>query len=350
VWLAAYPNDYTALANSALLLKQRGEFAEALRLQEAAVRVAPDQPIAWGNLGDTLMTEGEFAKAREAFLTALKLQNAVGPRASLYALGIITGDLALADEQAAALVGHRDEINFMSVRIQAAAFLGRMQESSTLATDWRARMEAASRRAQMGPTLMQVAINEALAGMADAARARVDDLEEAELVGANTFDDRLVVAAILRDAAMTRRFEPLALEQARKEAGNTQPADFERIIRALGLMGQGRPAEAAALFEPVTFEPSKGEIVAMWTVAQVQAKNWEPALKGLHLLAADTWQRGLGTVKAFAMVEIARAHAALGRRDEARKSYQAFFDFWKNADPDVPLLLQAREEFSKLGS
>lgn len=113
-------------------------------------------------------------------------------------------------------------------------------------------------------------------------------------------------------------------------------------------MGEGRPAEAAGLFEPVTFEPSRGEVVAIWTVAKVQAKDWEAALKGLDLLAADTWQRGLGTAKAFAMVESARAHTALGRRDEARKRYQAFFEFWKNADPDVPLLLQAREEFARL--
>ena len=47
---------------------------------------------------------------------------------------------------------------------------------------------------------------------------------------------------------------------------------------------------------------------------------------------------------------LARAQAALGKRDEARKSYQAFFEFWKDADPDVPLLVQARDEFAKLGS
>jgi len=349
VWLAAYENDYTALANSALLLKQRGEIAEALRNQEAAVRVAPDQPIAWGNLGDTYMGQGDYAKARESFLTALKLQNAVGPRASLYALGIITGDLALADEQAAALVGHRDEVNFMPVRMQAEAYLGRMQAASAIAADWQTRMEAASRRAQMGPTLMQMAINEALVGMSDAARARVSNAEDAELLGANTLDDRLVMAAFMRDTAMARRFTPLALEQVRKDAGS-QAVENERLVRALSLMGEGRPAEAAAMFEPVTFEPSRGEVVSLWTIAQVQAKNWEAALKGLNLLIADNWQRGLGSAKAYAMVEIARAQVALGRREEARKTYQAFFEFWKNADPDVPLLLQAHEEFAKLGS
>ena len=45
-----------------------------------------------------------------------------------------------------------------------------------------------------------------------------------------------------------------------------------------------------------------------------------------------------------------RTYAQLGQKEEARKSYQKFFDIWKDADPDVPLLLQAREEFAKLTS
>ena len=43
-----------------------------------------------------------------------------------------------------------------------------------------------------------------------------------------------------------------------------------------------------------------------------------------------------------------RAYAETGRKDEARKAYQAFFDFWKNADPEIPLLVEARAEFAKL--
>ncbi len=352
LWLAAYPNDYTALANSALLLKQRGEVAEALRNQEAAVRLAPDQPLGWGNLGDTYMSQGNYPQARAAFETAVKIQNGASARASLYALGLITGDHALSDAQVAAMAGKREEVDFLTARISGAAFLGKMEEAGTIAADWQARMEAASRRAQVGPGMMQLAIEEALAGMADEARARVAKVEEDEddIVGANTVVDRLAVAAFLRDRDSTQRLLPLAIEQARQESGGNPPADNLRAIRALALIGEGKPAEAITQVEPLTYDLAHGQFVTLWTIAQIQARNWEPALKGLNLLIADTWQRGLGTRKAMAMVEIARAQAALGRRDEARRSYQAFFDFWKNADPDVPLLLQAKAEFAKLGS
>ena len=33
-----------------------------------------------------------------------------------------------------------------------------------------------------------------------------------------------------------------------------------------------------------------------------------------------------------------------------RAAYQRFFELWKNADADVPLLVQARAEFEKLGT
>ena len=53
VWLATYPNDYTALTNSALLHKQQGDRDEAIRKLELATKVAPDQPLALTNLGQT---------------------------------------------------------------------------------------------------------------------------------------------------------------------------------------------------------------------------------------------------------------------------------------------------------
>jgi len=32
----------------------------------------------------------------------------------------------------------------------------------------------------------------------------------------------------------------------------------------------------------------------------------------------------------------------------ARKTYEQFFVFWKDADPDIPILRQARTEYSRL--
>ncbi len=47
---------------------------------------------------------------------------------------------------------------------------------------------------------------------------------------------------------------------------------------------------------------------------------------------------------------LARTQAKMGQKDEARKNYEKFFEIFKDADPDLPLLVQARDEFAKLGS
>ena len=110
VWLGTYPNDYTALSNSALLLKQQGKTAEALRNQEAATRVAPDQPVAWANLGDTYLSMSRFDDAKKALETALKLQDSAGAHITLFVIGTLTGDQPLADAQIEAMRGKREEV------------------------------------------------------------------------------------------------------------------------------------------------------------------------------------------------------------------------------------------------
>jgi hypothetical protein len=38
----------------------------------------------------------------------------------------------------------------------------------------------------------------------------------------------------------------------------------------------------------------------------------------------------------------------MGDSARAKQTYEQFFAFWKDADPDVPLLLQARKEYAAL--
>jgi hypothetical protein len=54
--------------------------------------------------------------------------------------------------------------------------------------------------------------------------------------------------------------------------------------------------------------------------------------------------------QAEAHVGLARAYTLAGDAARARKAYEAFFEFWKRADPDVPLLLEAKAESAKLST
>jgi len=51
---------------------------------------------------------------------------------------------------------------------------------------------------------------------------------------------------------------------------------------------------------------------------------------------------------ALAHLCLGRAEAMSGDTAAARKSYQDFFAFWKDADADLPILVQARKEYEAL--
>ena len=50
----------------------------------------------------------------------------------------------------------------------------------------------------------------------------------------------------------------------------------------------------------------------------------------------------------LATLGLARAYVLQGDIAKARTKYQDFFSLWKNADPDVPILNRAKEEYAKL--
>ncbi len=53
-------------------------------------------------------------------------------------------------------------------------------------------------------------------------------------------------------------------------------------------------------------------------------------------------------IGALAHLGIARAHALQGDPAKAHAAYMDFFTLWKDADPDIPILKNAKSEYAKL--
>jgi hypothetical protein len=62
------------------------------------------------------------------------------------------------------------------------------------------------------------------------------------------------------------------------------------------------------------------------------------------------WRGVVGNepIAALAHLGLARSYALAGDTPKSRNAYDAFFTLWKDADPDVPVLLQAKSEYAKL--
>jgi len=47
-------------------------------------------------------------------------------------------------------------------------------------------------------------------------------------------------------------------------------------------------------------------------------------------------------------LQLWRAHALSGDKTKAKSAYQDFLPLWKDADPDIPILKEAKAEYAKL--
>jgi eukaryotic-like serine/threonine-protein kinase len=53
-------------------------------------------------------------------------------------------------------------------------------------------------------------------------------------------------------------------------------------------------------------------------------------------------------IGALAHLQLGRAYAMQGDTAKAKAAYQDFLALWKDADPDIPILKQAKAEYAKL--
>jgi ATP/maltotriose-dependent transcriptional regulator MalT len=86
----------------------------------------------------------------------------------------------------------------------------------------------------------------------------------------------------------------------------------------------------------------------------VRGKAYLAAHRGSE--AADEFQKILKQrsivqnepIGALAHLGLARAYSMQGDTAKAKSAYQDFLALWKDADPDIPILKQAKAEYAKL--
>jgi len=117
------------------------------------------------------------------------------------------------------------------------------------------------------------------------------------------------IVMALCDATAAKKFA----EQ--QSANGSVPITGSRAyVRGLALLANGQGADAATVFS---------------LMVDRKGANWGPEY-------------------AAAQVGLARAAKMMGDSARTRKTYEQFFAFWKDADPDIPLLLEARKEYAAL--
>ena len=132
------------------------------------------------------------------------------------------------------------------------------------------------------------------------------------------------------------------------------------VLRALLAVNRGEPSRAIESLQvsvpyelgvPYSwFSGTFGELYPIYVRGEVYlaahqgteaAAEFQKILDHRGLTASDP-------IGALAHLQLGRALVLAGEKAKAKTAYQDFLTLWKDADPDIPILTQAKAEYSKL--
>jgi predicted Zn-dependent protease len=156
---------------------------------------------------------------------------------------------------------------------------------------------------------------------------------------------------VLALTADTGRAETIAAELARRYPLDTVGNRYWfPTIRAAIQLSRNNPAQAVQDLEATL----RYELGGGWEQAYVRGQAFLVMHRGRE--AAAEFQKYIdhpGAVMnnplgALARAGLARAYVLQGDTAKAKTTYQDFLTLWKDADPDIPVLKQAKAEYAKL--
>jgi eukaryotic-like serine/threonine-protein kinase len=195
--------------------------------------------------------------------------------------------------------------------------------------------------------------------MGDLSEARVTAMNVRQTSGESYILGRAGVALALADD--TAGAQKLVADLNRRFPQNTfVQAYYLPTIRAALALHQSNPQDAVenlSATAPYDSMPSTGMIaVYLRGVAYLGARQGPQAAGEFQKLLDDRgrpsfvnlFDWGSPQSTALAQLGLARAYTLQGDTAKARAAYQDFFALWKDADPDIPVLKQAKAEYAKL--
>jgi len=121
------------------------------------------------------------------------------------------------------------------------------------------------------------------------------------------------------------------------------------MLRALIALKSQKPAEAVEDLEPARkYQMRDYGVIYQRARAEVEAGMLDQAAGDCRLILANPGLEPIWPGYVLSHLRLAQVLALQGKTDPARAEYEVFLNQWKDGDPQMPLLLQARQEYAKL--
>jgi eukaryotic-like serine/threonine-protein kinase len=367
-WIESYPRDFAAYGNLGNVYAMQGQYTKAEEEYRKGLLLRPDSVNPYDNLANSLLASQKFGEARQMIqrAQAQKLDDFVAHNA-LYALAFLGSDSAAMAEQQQWFAGQPEVDNFgLSLASDTEAYAGHVGKARELTK--RSGDSAISADSKETGAIWQenAALREAAFG--NNAEAKQAAAEGLQLVPASQGVD-VEAALAFAMAGDSVRAEPMARELDKRFPLDTQmqllwlpairaqlalnrkhPADALNDLQAAGAIELGEIAFVANIscLYPAYI---RGEAYLAAGQGDAAAAEFQKILDHSGIV----WNCWTG---ALAHLGVARANALQSRNSQgadadaarvrALAAYKDFFTLWKDADPDIPILKQAKTEYAKL--
>jgi len=368
LWIQVYPRDYFPYIFLGVDYMVLGQYEKAATVTREAPRLDPNNVIPYLNLGQIYLALNRFDEARaitdEAFGRKL---DGIPLHLNLYALAFLQSNEAAMKQQADwAIEKTGAEDQMFSLESDTEAWSGRLGKARELS---RQAVESARRNdEQEAAALWQAnaALREALFGNAEAARKNAA-AAVALAPGSHFAEEQAALAyALASDAAhaqsladdLAKRFPQDTVVQsvwlptirAQIETGRKNAARSIELLHAAAPYELGMLSTSAAnsCLYPVYV---RAEAYLSAQQGASAAAEFQKILdhRGLLWNCATGPLARLGLARAYALqAQSAQGADADAARAKARTGYQDFLALWKDADPDIPILKEAKAEYAKL--
>ena len=353
----AYPRETRPRISGGIIDDIYGRFDEAVRETAEAQQVAPDNAVTYGNLAEDYVFASQMEKAKaaydEAFARKLISSDLLRGR---YGFAFLQNDTAtMAQMLAQATQVSAAEDMLLSVASDTEAYYGRLNKARELSQKAVAFAVREDRKETAALWQLNSAWREAEFGNPDPARKEA----ASALALAPTHDVQIMAALTLARAGDHAGAEKIADQLARQSPSDTMLSFYWLPTTHAAVLSDSKPDEAIRVLEVTT--PLEGGQVLPQTQSggflypvYVRAEVLMAAHRGGD--AVREYQKMIDArvvmqncpLHSLARFGLARAYAMAGDTAKAKAAYQDFLSLWKDADPDIPILKEAKAEYAKL--
>jgi eukaryotic-like serine/threonine-protein kinase len=343
------------------VLALQGQYQKAVEISRQGLRLAPGRIYWYVNIAIYTRALQHFDEARQIIREAQANKlDADGFHSELYLLAFLRSDSGAMSEQqqwfadnpkyghvglslasdTEAFAGHPGKARELTKRAVDSAILVDSRETGAIiqatAAQWEAAYGYAAKARQVAAEALKLspgskraeveaALAFALAGDAAQAESSAQDLEKR--IPLDTQLQSVWLPAIQAQLALNRKNPALALNvlQAATHIELGAPCLYPTYLRGEAYLAAGQGMAAAAEFQKV--HDHSGIVCNCWTGAMAHL-----GLARANALQARTSQG--------ADADVARIRALA--------AYKEFLTLWKDADPDIPILKQAKAEYAKM--